>query len=140
MVNVQIINGRKVQLFDSMYDYVNDADFGNYEIQDGKERNAPFVEAVKPVENSDFMVWHEDSLVYDGLTYIRVNFGEDDDPEEYGNCFLLESELYDAVYLIYRNKTEELVWSDGERTTNNLYGADATCYRTVELARLQIEE
>jgi hypothetical protein len=140
MTNELTINGRKVRLFDSMFDYVNDADFGNYEIQDGKIRKTPFAEGVKPVENTGFIVWPEDTLEYDGMTYVRVNFGEDDDPEEYGNSFLLGSALNEEVFLIFNDKKEKLIWSDGETVENDLYGADARCYETRGLAELNIEE
>lgn len=120
------VNGRNVRLFDSMFDYVDDADFGYYEISDGRIRDAPFVEAVKPQEDSNFMIFADDRIQYEGLTYTKVNFGEDDDPEEYGESFLLESALDEEVYLIY-NKVE------GKEAT---YRANAGCYRTEELAYL----
>jgi len=120
------VNGRNVRVFDSMFDYVEDADFGYYEIANGKIREAPFVEAVKPQEDSNFMVSPDDQIQYEGLTYVKVNFGEDDDQEEYGESFLLENVLDEEVYLIY-NKVE------GKDAT---YRANAKCYRTEELAYL----
>jgi hypothetical protein len=39
------VNGRNVNLYNSMFDYVNDADFSHYEISDGKERETTFIEA-----------------------------------------------------------------------------------------------
>jgi len=118
-----MINGRNVNLFDSIYDYVEDADFGHYEIQDGKTRTAPFIEAVKPYEDSDFKVWVDDDIVYEGNTYIKVNFGEDDSEEE---SYLLESALDEEVYLIYFEV------EGGEAR----YRAHPRCYRTEELALL----
>ena len=106
-----------------MYDYVEDADFGYYEIQDGKVRKTPFVEAVKPCEDSNFGVWINDDLKYEGNTYVRVNFGEDDSDAE---SFLIESALDEEVFLIYDSV-------EGKTTT---YGANAICYRTEELAYL----
>ena len=103
MANEIIIDGRKVRLFDSMYDYVNDADLTHYIISDGKVREVPFVEHIKPYEDSDFMVWIEDKLEYEGLTYVKVNFGEDDS-EEYGESFLLESALDEEVFMIFTEK------------------------------------
>ncbi len=120
------INGRNVRLFDSMFDYVEDADFGYYEISHGKIREAPFVESVKPQDDSNFMIFIDDQIQYDGLTYTKVNFGEDDDPEEYGESFLLNSALDDEVYLIFNKK-------EGKEYT---YRANAKCYRTEELAYL----
>lgn len=102
------INGRNVNLFDSMYDYVNDADLTNYEISDGKVRDVPFVEPIKPFDDSNFMIWIEDKITYEGSTYVKVNFGEDDDPEEYGESFLLESALDEEVFMIYTEKEKEI--------------------------------
>lgn len=119
------VNGRNVKLFDTMYDYVEDADFGYYEISDGKIRDVPFIEAVKPQEDSNFLIYPDDTLEHDGFEYTRVNFGEDDSEEE---SYLLDTD--DAVFLIY-NKIEGKVAS---------YGANARCYRTEELAYLSMME
>ena len=81
---------------------------------------------MKPLEDSNLMVSSGDQIRYEGLTYTKVNFGEDDDPEEYGESFLLESALDEEVYLIY-NKVE------GREA---VYKANAKCYRTEELAYL----
>ena len=123
MANEITIDGRKVRLYRSMYDYVEDADFGYYEIQDGKERETPFFEAVKPQEDSNFGIWINDDLKYEGNTYVRVNFGEDDSDAE---SFLIESALDEEVFLIYDSV-------EGKTTT---YGANAKCYETEELAYL----
>jgi len=98
------VNGRNINLYDSMFDYVNDADFSYYEISDGKERETPFINAVKPVEDPNFNVWIDDAITYEGNTYVKVNFGEDDDPEEYGESFLLESALDEEVFVIFTEK------------------------------------
>jgi len=125
MTNEITIDGRNVRLYRSMYDYVEDADFGYYEIQDGKERETPFVEPIKPLEDSIFGIWINDDLKYEGNTYVRVNFGEDDSEVE---SFLLESALDEEVFLIY-NKIEI-------RGNEAAYRANAICYRTEELAYL----
>ena len=121
------IDGRNVNLFESMFDYVEDAEFGYYETADGKIRETPFIEAVKPQESSDFMIFPEDQIQYGGKTYTKVNFGEYDD-EENGESFLLDSALDEEVFLIYNNV-------GGEEAT---YRANARCYRTEELAKLSI--
>ena len=123
MANEIIIGGRKVRLYNSMYDYVEDADFGYYEIQDGKVRKTPFVEAVKPYEDSNFGVWINDKITYEGNTYVKVNFGEDDSEVE---SFILECALGEEVFLIYT----EVKWKEAA------YKANAICYRTEELAYL----
>lgn len=125
MTNETTIDGRNVRLYRSMYDYVEDADFGYYEIQDGKVRKTPFVEAVKPYEDSNFGVWINDKITYEGNTYVKVNFGEDDSEVE---SFLLESALDEEVFLIY-NKIEI-------RGNEAAYRANTICYRTEELAYL----
>lgn len=118
-----IINDRNVKLYNDMYDYVEDADFGYYEIEDGKIRETPFLEAVKPYEDSNFGVWIDDKIVYEGNTYIKVNFGEDDSEEE---SFLLESELDEVVFLVYNQVIGKVA----------SYKANSICYRTEELAYL----
>jgi hypothetical protein len=120
-----MINGRNVRLFGSMYDYVEDADFRYYVIQDGKIRKTPFVEAVKPSEDSNFIISTDDQIMYEGNAYTKVNFGEFDD-EETGESFMLDSAISEEVFLIY-NKIK------GKEAT---YGANAACYRTEELAYL----
>jgi len=118
-----MINRRNVNLFGTMFEYVEDADFGYYETADGKIRETPFIEAVKPQESSDFMIFPEDQIQYEGKTYTKVNFGEYDD-EEIGETFLLDSALDEEVFLIY-NKVE------GKEAT---YRANSKCYRTEDLA------
>lgn len=98
------INGRNVNLYKSMFDYVNDADLTDYVISDGIVRDTPFVEPIKPYEDSNFMIWIDDKITYEGDIYVKVNFGEDDDPEEYGESFILESALDEEVYMIYTEK------------------------------------
>ena len=120
-----MISGRNVKLFGSMYDYVEDADFGYYEISDGKIRETPFLEAVKPQDDSNFLIFADDQIQYEGNTYTKVNFGEYDD-EETGESFLLDSALDEEVFIIY-NKVE------GKEAS---YKANAICYRTEELAYL----
>jgi hypothetical protein len=110
-----------------MFDYVNDADFSYYEISDGKERETPFIEAVKPMEDSNFGVWIDDKITYEGNTYVKVNFGEDDDPEEYGESFLLESALDEEVFLIYTEK---------QKGIPEYVPATGQVFRTEELAKL----
>jgi hypothetical protein len=121
------VNGRNVNLYNSMFDYVNDADFSHYEISDGKERETTFIEAVKPIEDSNFSVWGDDEITYEGNTYVKVNFGEDDDPEEFGESFLLESALDEEVFLIFTEKRKGIP----EYTP-----ATGQVFRTRELAKL----
>jgi hypothetical protein len=118
-----MINNRNVKLFDSMYDYVEDADFGYYQIADGKERETPFVDMVQPQHESNFRIFADDHIHYEGNNYTKVNFGKDDSEQE---SFLLDSALEENVFLIY-NKVAGTIAT---------YGANARCYRTEELAYL----
>jgi len=126
MANEILIDERNVRLYNSMYDYVNDADLTHYIISDGKVREVPFVEPIKPCEDSDFMVWIDDKLKYEGLTYVKVNFGEDDS-EEYGESFLLESALTEEVFMIFSEK---------EAGTTVYVPLNNIIYETEELAYL----
>lgn len=118
------INGRNVNLYNSMFDYVNDADFSYYEMSDGKKRETPFIEAVKPMEDSNFMIWSNDFIIYDGMTYERVNFGEDDSEAE---SFLLSSAIDEEVFLIYTEK---------QKGIPAYVPATGQAFRTEELAKL----
>ncbi len=122
------VNGRNVNIYNSMFDYVNDADFSYYEISDGKERETPFIEAVKPVEDPNFSVWIDDKITYEGNDFVKVNFGEDDDPEEYGESFLLESALDEEVFLIFTEK---------QKGIPEYTAATGQVFRTEELAKLK---
>jgi hypothetical protein len=122
------IDGRNVNLYNSMFDYVNDADFSYYKISDGKERETPFIEAVKPVEDPNFSVWTDDKITYEGNSFVKVNFGEDDDPEEYGESFLLESALDEEVFLIYTEK---------QKGIPEYVPATGQVFRTEELANMK---
>ena len=122
------VNGRNVNLYNSMFDYVNDADFSYYEISDGKERETIFIESVKPIEDPNFSVWIDDTITYEGNTYVKVNFGEDDDPEEYGESFLLESALDEEVFLIYTEK---------QKGIPVYVPATGQVFRTEELAKMK---
>ena len=84
----------KPTFYGSMYDYVENADLSYYEISDGTIRETPFVEEIKPFDDPDFILV-ADGIVHEGKWYIRVNFGEHE------NSYLLESALYDTVYLVY---------------------------------------
>lgn len=121
------INGRNVNLFESMYDYVNDADLTHYVISDGKVREVPFVEPIKPLDDSDFMVC-DDKLTYEGNTYVKVNFGEDDS-EDYGESFLLESALDEEVFMVFTEKVKGI--PEYVPATNYIYGS----LKTAELNR-----
>jgi hypothetical protein len=122
------VDGRNVNLYNTMFDYVNDADFSYYEISDGKERETTFIEAVKPVEDPNFSVWIDDKITYEGNDFVKVNFGEDDDPEEYGESFLLESALDEEVFLIFTEK---------QKGIPEYTAATGQVFRTEELAKLK---
>jgi len=121
------IDGRNVNLYETMYEYVQDADLSYYEISDGKERETPFIEAVKPIEDLNFSVWIDDKITYEGNSFVKVNFGEDDDPEEHGESFLLESALDEEVFLIYTEK---------QKGIPEYVPATGQVFRTEELAKL----
>lgn len=81
-----------MKFYNSMYDYVQDADFSDYEIVDGTIRETPFVEEIKPFDNPDFVV-SSDLMAHEGKWYTPVNFGENED------SYLLESALLDTVFI-----------------------------------------
>jgi hypothetical protein len=93
------IEGKEVYLYETMCEYVQDADLSEYEIAGSGIRDAPFVEDVKPVHDPSFLV-KSDGVFYDGKFYNEVNFGEE------GPSYLYENALYDTVYLIYIEREE----------------------------------
>lgn len=82
-----------MNFYDSMQEYVQDADFTHYEIT-GSERETPFEEEFKPVNDPDFFI-ESDCIIKDGKRYRKVNFGESDE------SYLLESALYDTLKMVY---------------------------------------
>lgn len=92
--------------YKSIYDYVQDADLSYYEIMDGKIRETPFVEEIKPAEDPDFMI-SSDSIEHEGKLYVHVNFGENED------SYILESELYETVFLVYTEQSHGHYVTDG---------------------------
>lgn len=98
MINTRI-DGKDVKLYETMYEYVEDADLSYYEISGRGLREAPFVEEVKPVQDPNFFV-KSDGVFYEGKFYQEVNFGED------GPSYLYKNALYEIVYLIYVEREE----------------------------------
>lgn len=84
----------EITFYESMYDYVQNADLSYYEIADGKIRETPFVEEIKPCDDPGFHLV-ADVMEHEGNWYVHVNFGENE------TSYLLESALYDTVYLRY---------------------------------------
>ena len=82
------------KFYESMYDYVENADLSYYEISDGKMRKTPFTEEIKPANDPDFYIESE-AKERCGKWYRKVNFGENEE------SWLLETALYDTVYLVY---------------------------------------
>lgn len=106
----------EITFYESMYDYVQDADLSYYEIQDGTIRAAPFVEEIKPANDPGFTI-SSDAKEMCGEWYRKVDFGES------GISYLLESALYDTVFLEY---TEE---------SNGHYVTTGRIYETEEEAK-----
>ena len=83
---------------------------------------------MKPVEDPNFSVWIDDKITYEGNDFVKVNFGEDDDPEEYGESFLLESALDEEVFLIFTEK---------QKGIPEYTAATGQVFRTEELAKIE---
>jgi hypothetical protein len=97
MLKVEI-EGKDVNLYETMYEYVQDADLSYYEIS-GSGLQAPFVEEIKPIHDPSFLV-KSDGILYNGKFYQEVNFGEE------GPSYLYKNALYEPVYLIYIEREE----------------------------------
>jgi hypothetical protein len=68
------------------------------------------------------------NITFIGNVYVKVNFGEDDDPEEYGESFLLESALDEEVFLIFTEK---------QKGIPVYVPATGQVFRTEELAKMK---
>lgn len=99
-------DGTNMTFYNSIYDYVQDADLSYYEIADGTIREAPFIEEIKPVEDPDFVI-SSDAVEHEGKWYRKVNFGENEE------SWLLESALYETVFLVYTEEDHGHYVTDG---------------------------
>jgi hypothetical protein len=101
MINTRIeIDGteEEVQLFENMFEYVDyyGSDITHYTI--GRDSDKEFiVDAESFVEDVDFVLG--DSIEYEGETYEKVNWGEEEE------SYINEKGLYQTIYSIYQ-KTE----------------------------------
>ena len=125
-MKVKIINTDgieiNVELYNSMFEYVRDLDLSDLDIV-GVARESPFVSAVKPSNRSDFVVNGNDKIQYEGKTYVYVDY---DDIQI--SHYLLESALYEQVFLIYAE------FAEGE------YITDGVAYETFDSAVLDMKE
>ncbi len=96
----------EIVFYESMHDYVNNADLSYYEIADGEIRETPFVEEIKPFDDPNFLIY-PGSIEKDGKWYDHVNFGENE------TSYLLESELCETVFLVYTEESEGHYVTDG---------------------------
>jgi len=105
--------------YDSMYEYVQDADISHYRMSGiGDEEYR--IEAFNPSDDPDFAINYDNTTEHDGKTYISVCWGEEE------SSALLESEIYMAqCYIVYR--LDELAQT---------YVSDGTVYETREAAEL----
>jgi len=92
--------------YKSMYEYIEGADLSYYEIADGAIRETPFVEEIKPAEDPDFVI-SSDAVEHEGKWYRKVNFGESEE------SWLLESALYETVFLVYVEQSYGHYVTDG---------------------------
>lgn len=70
-----IINGKEVELYESMYEYVASATFAHYEPEYRSYTEDAIVVEVYPAQDSDFVCG--ETIEVDGKEYTHVNFGED---------------------------------------------------------------
>jgi len=66
------------KFYESMYEYVQDADLSYYEISDGTIRETLFVEEIKPIDDPD-LILVADVIEHEEKCYVHVNFGENED-------------------------------------------------------------
>ena len=106
------------KFYESMYEYVQDADLSYYEISDGTIRETLFVEEIKPFDDPDFQV-SGDTVEHEGKVYAQVDFGEHED------SYLLESALYDTVYLVYIEQSHGVYVAENGRVYETEEEAEA---------------
>ncbi len=115
----EVQNSTVPTFYDSMYEYVHDADITHYrKTGDGEEEYQ--IDAFNPAEDSDFAINTDRTIEHNGKTYIPVCYGEDEPSA------LLESEIDTAqCYIVYQ-------WNDHAHE----YVSDGTVYETREEAEL----
>jgi hypothetical protein len=89
-------NRTEPTLYDSMHDYVQDADISHYE-HGNADKDAPeiLIEAFQPSDDDSFGIDWDDAITRTGVDYVRVSWGE---PEK---SYLRVSALYDLCYARY---------------------------------------
>lgn len=89
------INGKAVELYDSMYDYVEFADLSSWREfcpEDGPKYK---VASGRPVDDSFFRV-SDETIEHEGKRYVHVNWGEKE------KCYLREDCLNDEIWFVMR--------------------------------------
>ncbi|MDD5605599.1 MAG: hypothetical protein PHX29_06840 [Dehalococcoidales bacterium] len=96
----------EIVFYESMYDYMKNADLSYYEIADGEIRETPFVEEIKPIDDQDFVIFSKGTK-HDGDWYTEVNFGENEE------SWMLDNALNETVFLVYTEESEGHYVTDG---------------------------
>jgi len=104
--------------YDSVYEYVQNADISHYSMSGDGEEEYCIVE-FSPADDLEFMIdIDSDPIEHDGKTYLRVCWGEAEDSA------LLESAFDEMCYILYR-------WDEYKQE----YTSDGTVYETAEAAK-----
>jgi hypothetical protein len=125
MSKIAKIDGMRVLIFDTMYDFVKDIDFSYYKTFANID-NGAFVGCVYPARDMEFIVCRSDIITIDDNEYTNVSFKHTGGEFDAGlDTYLLSSELVKPIYVIYK------AYKHGYRASNKNYASEAEARREI---------
>ena len=111
-----IHNNVNIYIFDSMFEYLEDGDFINRQLdaEVGDVYELPFIDMVFPFKEPEFTVDQKDKVAIGGVSYVRVSFNDAVEDAIY----LAEEALNEPIFLIY------------DRACNNEFFTEGKVYET----------
>jgi hypothetical protein len=124
------IEGKKVNIFDNIFDFVKDFDFSMYRVVDSpceKARNVPFIYDLQPAQDYRTNIMWNELIEFDDIPYVKIIFEGYNDVSSY----VCASAVYGKIYLIMTVKTDAY-------DTKGIYAPCGKAYRTREDAEAEI--
>jgi hypothetical protein len=126
------IEGKKVQIFDNIFDFVKYFDFSMYRVIDScgeNARNVPFIYEIQPVLDHRFNIMRDELIELielSNISYVKIVF-----EGSHNKSYLRASAVYEKVYLTMTVKTDAY-------NTKGVYAPYGKIYRTRADAEAEI--